>query len=68
MGRSGKGLITPIVLKAKVGPNKYKKAGYAIGNDSNKDLIKIIRDFENYLTKVMRRRVPNMSLLTANFT
>ena len=46
LGRSGKGLITSLGLKAKVRPHKYKKARYAIGNVSKKDLSKIIREFE----------------------
>ena len=37
-GRSGKGLITSLGLKAKVGSHKYKKARYAIGNVSKEDL------------------------------
>ena len=44
--RSGKGLITFLYFKAKVRPHKYKKARYAIGNVSKKDLSKIIREFE----------------------
>ena len=47
LGRSGKGLITSLGLKAKLRPNKYKKAGYTIGNISKNDLSKIIRDFQN---------------------
>ena len=40
---SGKGLITSLVFKAKVGPHKYKMARYAIRNVSKKDHLKIIR-------------------------
>ena len=43
---SGKGLITFLGFKVKVRPQKYKKARYAIGNVSNKDLSNIIREFE----------------------
>ena len=32
--RSGKGLITSVGFKAKIGPQKYKKARYAIVNVS----------------------------------
>ena len=46
MERSGKGLITFLDFKAKLRPHKYKKARYAIGNVSKKDLSKIIREFE----------------------
>ena len=38
LGRSGKGLITSLVIKDKLRPHKYKKARYAIGNVSKKDL------------------------------
>ena len=46
LGRSGKGLITSLDFKANIGPQKYKKARYAIENVSKKDLSKIIREFE----------------------
>ena len=42
LGKSGKGLITSLGLKAKVSPKKYKKLMYAIVNVSKKDLSKII--------------------------
>ena len=44
--RSGKGLITSLGFKAKARPQKYKKARYAVGNVSKKDLSKIIKEFE----------------------
>ena len=44
--RSGKGLITSLGFKAKVRPQKYKKARYAIRNISKKDLSKIIKEFD----------------------
>ena len=68
LGRSGEGLITYLVIKSKVGKHKYKKARYAIGNVSKKECSKIIRKFEKYLMKLMKRRGPNMSLLTVTFT
>ena len=43
---SGKGLITSLGFKAKVRPQRYKKARCAIRNDSKKDLSRIIREFE----------------------
>ena len=46
--RSGKGLIASLAFKAKVRPQKYKKARYAIGNISKKDVSKIIREFEKF--------------------
>ena len=46
MGRSGKGLVTALDFKTKVRSQKYKKARYAIENVSEKDLLKIIKEFE----------------------
>ena len=42
---SGMGLITSLGFNASLSPQKYKKARYAIGNVSKKDLSKIIREF-----------------------
>ena len=44
--RSGKGLITALYFKTKVGSQKYKKAEYAVGNFREKDISKIIQEFE----------------------
>ena len=38
--------MTYLGFKAKVRPQKYKRARYAIGNVSEKDICKIIKDFE----------------------
>ena len=46
LGRSRKGLVTALAFKTKVRSPKYKKARYAIGNVSEKDLSKIIKKFE----------------------
>ena len=43
--RSGKGLVTALFFKTKARSSKYKKARYAIGNVSDKDLSKIIKEF-----------------------
>ena len=43
--RSGKRLVTALDLKTKERSPKYKKARYAIGNVSEKDLSKIIKEF-----------------------
>ena len=43
---SGKGLVTAMDFNTKVRLPKYKKARYAIGNVSEKDLSKIIKKFE----------------------
>ena len=44
--RSGKWLVTALAFKTKVRSPKYKKARYAIRNISEKDLSKIIKEFE----------------------
>ena len=44
--RPGKGLITSQGFKTKARSQKYKKAKYAIGNVSEKDISKIIKEFE----------------------
>ena len=46
LGRSGKGLVTALALKTKAKSKKYKKARYAIGNLSMKDLSNKIKEFE----------------------
>ena len=43
--RSGKRLITSMGFKTKARSRNYKKARYAIGNVSNKDLSNIIKEF-----------------------
>ena len=43
---SGKWLVTPLALKTKARPKKYKKTRYAIGNVSMKDLSNKIKEFE----------------------
>ena len=58
VGRSGKGLITSLVINAKVRPKKCKKARYAIGYVRNKVLSNIIRDFENLSYKSYERKRP----------
>ena len=49
MEGSGKGLVTALALKTKARSTKYKKARYAIGNVSKKDLSKKIKEFEKLL-------------------
>ena len=46
--RSGKGFVTALAFKTKVRSTKYKKAKYAIGNVSDMDILKIIREFEKF--------------------
>ena len=50
---SGNILITSLGLKAKASPKKYKKASYAIGNISMKNISKIIKGFEKFLRRVV---------------
>ena len=57
-GRSGKGLITSLGLKAKTSPHKYKKARHAIENFSMKDLSNIIRKFDKSPYKSYERKRP----------
>ena len=44
--KSGNGFVTALNFKTKVRSPKYKKARYAIKNVSEKDLSKIINEFE----------------------
>ena len=46
--RSGNGLITSLGFKAEARLKKYKRTRYAIGNVSEKDISKIIREFEKF--------------------
>ena len=39
-------MITSLGFKSKASPQKYKKSRYAIGNVSEKDIFKIIKEFE----------------------
>ena len=55
---SGKGLITPLGIKAKTRPNKYKKARYAIVNVSMKDFSNIIREFQKSPYKSYESNMP----------
>ena len=49
MEGSGKWLVTALALKTKSRSKKYKKARYAIGNVSMKDLSNKIKEFEKTL-------------------
>ena len=49
MEGSGKWLVTALALNIKARSTKYKKARYAIGNVSMKDLSKKIKEFEKLL-------------------
>ena len=59
LGRSGKGLLTALVLKTNARSEKYKKARYAIVNVSKKDLFKIIKEFEIFDKLPYEKKRPN---------
>ena len=56
--RSGKGLITSLGFKAKVRPQRYKKARYAIVNVSKKDISNIIREFDKFEILPYEKKMP----------
>ena len=56
---SGKGLVTALAFKTKVRSKKYKKARYAIGNVSEKDISKIIRHVERFEKLPYEKKRPN---------
>ena len=45
-------------FKSKLSPHKYKKSRYAAVNVSKKDLLKIIREFENVPYKIHKKKRP----------
>ena len=51
-------MITYLGLMSKASPNKYKKARYATGNVSNKDISKIIKEFGKFSYKSYERKRP----------
>ena len=58
LGRSGKGLVTALAFKTKVRSQKYKNARYAIRNVGEKDLSKIIKEFEKICKVPYVKRIP----------
>ena len=56
--RLGKGLVTALAFKNKVRSSKYKKARYAIRNVSEKDLSKIIKEFEKIGKLPYEKKMP----------
>ena len=58
LGRSGKGLVTALAFKNKVWSQKYKKARYTIGNVSEKDLSKIIKEIEKIWQSTLCEKYP----------
>ena len=51
-------MVTDLAFKTKVRSQKYKKARYAIGNVSEKDLLKIIKEFEKIGKVHYVKRIP----------
>ena len=58
MEGSGKRFVTALDLKTRARPKKYKKARYAIGNVSMKDLSKKIKEFEKIVRVSYLKRIP----------
>ena len=58
LGISGKGLVTALDFKTRVRSQKYKKAWYAIGNVSKKEVSKIIKEFEKIGKVPYVKRIP----------
>ena len=56
--RSGKGLVTALALNTKARSKKYKKARYAIGNVSMKDLSNKIKGFKKIVKVPYVKRIP----------
>ena len=55
---SGKGLITSLHFNAKVRTQKYKRARYAIGNVSKKDLSNIVKEFDKFEKLLYEKKRP----------
>ena len=51
-------MVTALGFKTKVRPQKYKKAGYAVGNFSEKDLSKIIKEFDKIGKLPYEKKMP----------
>ena len=58
-------MVTALTFKTKVRSPKYQKARYAIGNVREKDLLKIIKEFEKIGKRTYEKRIskhePNTS-------
>ena len=67
-GRSGKGLITSMSLKSKKFQRNVKRQGMPSEMSARRTFKRLLGSLKNYLKKVIRRRGPNMSLLTVTFT
>ena len=66
--RLGKGLIISLGIKAKVRRHKYKNQRMPLEMSVRRLFQRLLGSLINCLTEVMRRRGPNMSLITVTFT
>ena len=60
-------MVTALDFKTKVRSPKYKKARYAIGNLNEKDLSKIIKEFEKIRKLPNEKRIPKHELTPSYF-
>ena len=67
LGRSGKGLITSLGIKAKARQKNAKRQGIPSVMSVRRTFQRLLGILKNYLIKVMRRRGPNISLLIVTF-
>ena len=60
-------MVTAMVLKTKARPKKYKKARYAIGNISMKDLYNKTKEFEKIVKVTYVESIPKHEPLQVIF-
>ena len=60
-------MITSLIFRAKVRPQKYKKARYAIGNVVKTNVSKIIREFEIFEKLTYEKKRPKHELTDRYF-
>ena len=65
--RSGKGLITSLVLKTKQGRKNIKRQGMPSEISVRRTFLRLLGSLRNLRNYLMRRRCPNVSLLIFTF-
>ena len=65
--RPGKGLITSLGFKSKLRPQKQKRQSMPSEMSVRRAFLRLLRSLINLRNYLMRRRDPNMSLLTPTF-
>ena len=65
--RSGKGLVTALAFKTKVGSKNTKRQGIPSEMSVRRTFLRLLGSLINLRNYLMRRRVPKMSLLRAIF-